>query len=84
MTTAMVALTPTSPFHTTDGTTSTKSHYWVSPYAMEQRPRPRKEVQNAIRALRKMPPYARQREIDRGRYSNFSPEERELLRSVDR
>jgi hypothetical protein len=34
--------------------------------------------------LRKMPPYARQREIDRGRYSNFSPEERELLRSVDR
>ena len=42
----------------------------------------RPEVQNAMRALREMPPYVREREIETGRYSHFSPEERELLRSV--
>jgi hypothetical protein len=41
-------------------------------------------VLNAMRALREMPPYVREREIEYGRYSHFSPEERELLRSVDR
>jgi hypothetical protein len=34
--------------------------------------------------LREMPPFARQREIDHGRYSNFSPDEKELLRSLSR
>jgi len=29
-----------------------------------------------------MPPFAREREIDYGRYSHFSPEERELLRNL--
>ena len=43
----------------------------------------RPEVERAIRALREMPPYARQREIDHGRYRNFSAEEKELLRSLD-
>jgi hypothetical protein len=43
----------------------------------------RPEMQKALQRLREMPPYARQREIDFGRYSNFSPEERELLRSSD-
>jgi hypothetical protein len=43
----------------------------------------RPEMQKALQRLREMPPYARQREIDFGRYSNFSPEERELLRSLD-
>ena len=42
----------------------------------------RPEVLQAIRALREMPPYARQREIDHGRYRNFSAEEKELLRSL--
>ena len=42
---------------------------------------PRREVQNAMRALREMPPYARDREIDSGRYSRFSPEEKEMLRN---
>jgi hypothetical protein len=36
-----------------------------------------------MRALREMPPFAREREIDRGRYSHFSPEERNLLRNLD-
>jgi len=44
---------------------------------------PRREVLNAMRALREMPPFAREREIEHGRYSHFSPEERELLRHVD-
>jgi hypothetical protein len=30
-----------------------------------------------------MPPFARQREIDHGRYSHFSSEEREFLKSLD-
>jgi len=36
-----------------------------------------------MRALREMPPLAREREIDFGRYGDFSPEERELLRNLD-
>jgi hypothetical protein len=36
-----------------------------------------------MRALREMPPFAREREIDHGRYSHFSPEERDLLRHLD-
>jgi hypothetical protein len=38
-------------------------------------PASRPEVQNVIRALRAMPPAARQREIDSGRYSNLTPQE---------
>lgn len=43
----------------------------------------RQEVLKAMRALREMPPFAREREIDFGRYSNFSPKEQELLRNMD-
>jgi len=43
----------------------------------------RPEVQSAMRALREMPPFAREREIETGRYSHFPPEERELLRSME-
>jgi hypothetical protein len=39
-------------------------------------------VRNAIDALRAMPPDARQRQINSGRYDNFAPEERELLSNV--
>jgi hypothetical protein len=39
-------------------------------------------VQNSIRALRAMPPDARRRQINSGRYDNFSPEERELLNNA--
>ena len=42
----------------------------------------RREVQNALQTLRGMPPGARRRWIDSGRYHNFSPEERELLKHV--
>jgi len=40
-------------------------------------------VLNAMRALREMPPFARKREIDFGRYSHFSPAERALLRNTN-
>jgi hypothetical protein len=40
------------------------------------------DLENAIEHLRNMPPFARQREIDRGRYSNLSPAEKHILRSV--
>ena len=40
------------------------------------------EVQNAMRALREMPPFARLREIETGRYSHLAAEERALLRNV--
>ena len=46
------------------------------------RPTLRREVQNALETLRGMPPAARRRWIDSGRYQKFSPEERELLKHV--
>ncbi len=39
----------------------------------------RAAVRNAIQALRAMPPDARQRQLNSGRFDSFSPEERELL-----
>jgi hypothetical protein len=42
----------------------------------------RLEVQNVIRALRAMPPQARQQQIDSGRYSNLSPQEMKLVRNA--
>jgi hypothetical protein len=42
----------------------------------------RPEVQRAKLALREMPPFAREREIETGRYSHFSAQEKEILRSV--
>ena len=38
----------------------------------------------AVRQLRRMPPFAREREIDFGRYNNLSPEQRELLRNLEK
>jgi hypothetical protein len=40
----------------------------------------RPEVQRARQRLQQMPPFAREREIE-GRYSQFSPEEKEMLRN---
>jgi hypothetical protein len=42
----------------------------------------RPAVQNAIRALRAMPPDARRRQLNSSRYDSFSPEERELLNNA--
>ena len=42
----------------------------------------RREVQNAIRTLQAMPPAARERQINSGVYSSFSPSERAMLKTV--
>jgi hypothetical protein len=41
----------------------------------------RPEVQRAMLRLREMPPFAREREIERGLYRQFSPEEKQILRN---
>jgi hypothetical protein len=51
---------------------------------LERSSAPRREVLNAMRALHEMPPFAREREIEHGRYSHFPPEEREMLRNAER
>jgi len=42
----------------------------------------RPEVQNVVRALRAMPPEARQRQLESGRYSNLSPQEMKVVRAA--
>jgi hypothetical protein len=41
----------------------------------------RPEVQKALQRLREMPPFAREREIETGRYRQFSSEEKQVLRN---
>jgi hypothetical protein len=41
----------------------------------------RPEVQQALQRLREMPPFAREREIETGRYSQFSAAEKQVLRN---
>jgi len=56
------------------------ANYWLS--NDQQRTVPRQEVRNVMQALLAMPPEARRRQIESGRYRNFSPEEQELLNQV--
>jgi hypothetical protein len=79
-TTYVAASAPEAPLRTTDRTTVTTSNYRLAS-ATQPVPPPRQEVQNAIRAMREMPPYAFQRRIDSGNYSNFTPKEREIVNS---
>jgi hypothetical protein len=73
--------TPTMRFasHKTTGDTDS-AKYWLSNY--QQHTVPRQEVRNVIQALLAMPPEARRRQIESGRYRNFSPEEQELVSYV--
>jgi hypothetical protein len=75
----VAASTRTPSTYKTDAA-SDEAHYRLA-FTMQELPPARKEVQNVILALRAMPPDARQRQIDSGRYSNFSPEEIDLVRS---
>ncbi len=79
----VTAVASRAPILSIDRITATPSNYQVAHSTTQQNPRVRPEVQSAMRALREMPPFARQREIETGRYSHFSPEERELLRNLD-
>ncbi|PYT83846.1 MAG: hypothetical protein DMG41_29630 [Acidobacteria bacterium] len=62
---------------------TTNSHRVADTAVAERNPKLRPEVQKAMRALREMPPFARERAIETGRYSRFSPEEREALRNFE-
>lgn len=56
-----------------------------SPASVDRQfPATRAEVKNVIRALRAMPPAARERQLDSGRYSNLSDEELALVRDAAR
>jgi hypothetical protein len=44
----------------------------------------RQAVRNAIESLRAMPPQAREHEIQSGRFSQFSPQERQILDGASR
>jgi hypothetical protein len=41
----------------------------------------RPEMRHALERLRNMPPFAREREIEAGRYRLFSPEDKQILRN---
>jgi hypothetical protein len=43
----------------------------------------RPEMQKALARLREMPPFAREREIETGRYRQFSSEEKQILRNAE-
>ena len=62
---------------------TTNSHRVADTAVAERNPKLRPEVQKAMRALREMPPFARERAIETGRYSRLSPEEREALRNFE-
>jgi hypothetical protein len=72
---------PTMTFasHKTAGDTGS-ANYWLSNY--QPGTVPRQEVRNVIQALLAMPPEARRRQIESGRYRNFSLEEQEFLNQV--
>jgi hypothetical protein len=78
---SVAAHSPRAPVTSTSRNSATPSNYRVAATKQNQRLRP--EVQYAMRALHEMPPFARQREIETGRYSHFSAEERQILRSVE-
>jgi len=60
--------------------TATSSNYRPASSTARQLPPLRPEVKNVIRALRGMPPGARERQIDSGRYSNLTPKELQIVR----
>jgi hypothetical protein len=68
----------TAPLRSTDASTISASNSQI-----ERAGAPRPEVLNAMRALREMPPNVREREINHGRYSHFSPQEKGMLRNLE-
>jgi hypothetical protein len=51
-------------------------------YSAQQLSTARPEVQNVVRALRAMPPQARERVLESGQYNNFSPQEMQIVRAA--
>jgi hypothetical protein len=59
---------------------SSSVKYWLANY--QQGTVPRQQVRNVVQALLAMPPEARRRQVESGRYRNFSPEEQDFLNQV--
>jgi hypothetical protein len=78
---SIAASMPTTPLYPIRGTTATASDYRPT-HTPGQLPPARREVLDAIRVAREMPPYAFQRRIDSGRYNDFTREEQELVNMV--
>jgi hypothetical protein len=72
--------TSSSSHYTANAASRTTTSLRPAVYTTQQLPALRPEVQNVIRALRAMPPSARQRQLDSGRYSNLTPAEIEYVR----
>ena len=68
-----------APVLSRDVITATPSSYRVVNTAAVQNAPLRPEILSAIRSLREMPPYVREREIETGRYSHFSDQEKNYL-----
>lgn len=66
-----------------DVTVATSASYRTMPPPKPVYEQMRPEVVRAMQHLHEMPPYAREREINTGRYSQFSAEEKQILRSVN-
>jgi len=79
MTATAAPFRSTAPSAATKGTTASVSSTQLRHLSSSQR----SEVLNAMNHLREMPPFAREREINDGRYSHFTPEERQLLNHLD-
>jgi hypothetical protein len=75
-----------APVRAVERITVTPSSYRVG-HSITERATPqsdaplRPEMQKAMQRLREMPPFAREREIETGRYRQFSPEEKQILRN---
>ena len=78
----MTASMPTAPLYPIGGMAATASDHRPTTHTWQQLPPARREVQDAIRVAREMPPYAFQRRIDSGRYSDLTPEERNLVNNA--
>jgi hypothetical protein len=73
-----------APIVSVDRITATPANYrGVQPTSTAEQGPLRPELHRAMQQLREMPPFAREREIETGRYSHFSPKEKELLKHIE-
>jgi hypothetical protein len=90
MTNGVAGYEPRAPIISVDRIPATPSSYRLVPRstrdaepAAEVDPSLTPEMQRAVRSLREMPPFAREREIEAGRFSSFTSEEKEFLLNQD-
>jgi|HubBroStandDraft_1064217.scaffolds.fasta_scaffold10850_3 hypothetical protein len=87
----VAAVAPRGPVLSVDGMSGAPSSYRAA-HSIPERftkerataqagPPLRPEMQRALQRLREMPPFAREREIETGRYRQFSSEDKQILRN---